>query len=161
MLKNILSPDTCARCKMCCTFDRYDLGNTPVIPDEMKTALSELYPSAGFVRHGESWLFRMEEEKDGAFRCPMLTPTGCMLGDSKPFDCRIWPFMLMEFRGRLVITLDPLCPVMYRMPLDRLIYELEHGLADDIFAGAEKCPDTVRPYRAGYPILSVSEQIII
>ena len=160
MLKNILSAEDCAKCRYCCTFERYDLWDTPIIPDEMKTALEELDPELGFISRGDSWLFIMEEKEDGTYFCPMLTETGCRLGDSKPFDCRIWPYRVMELRGLPVITIASICKTLYDKPLSVLTAELENGLADIIFAEAENNPDIIKEYQSGYPILKVGERPI-
>ena len=153
MLKNILSPAECADCRLCCSFDRYDLWETPVIYEEMKNSLKELYPSLEFISRGKSFLFRMEESENGLYYCPMLTDTGCMLGDSKPFDCRIWPYRIMDLNGTLVISIASICDAMYGRPLRRLVEELDRGLADIIFEEAAKHPDIIKEYQDGYPIL--------
>ena len=83
----------------------------------------------------------MEETWDSErelFICPALDPDkGCTLGDNKPFDCKIWPYRIMEFNGVRVISVASICPDMYAKPLDKLVGELENGLADKIFAEAE------------------------
>ncbi|MDD7429512.1 MAG: hypothetical protein PUK49_07065 [Oscillospiraceae bacterium] len=155
MLKNILSPADCADCRICCVFDRYDLWETPTVPAEMKDALSELDPSLEFISKGNSFRFRMEEDEDGLYYCPMLTETGCKLGDSKPVECRIWPYRVMELRGQLVIGVASICPTMYNKPLRLLKEELDNGLADIIFAEAKKCPDMIKDYSESYPILKI------
>ena len=160
MLKNILSPSDCAKCRICCVFDRYDLWETPTIPNEMKVALSDLDPSLEFISHGSSWLFRMHESSDGLYYCPMLTETGCKLGDSKPVECRIWPYRVMKLDGRLIIAVASICPIMYHKPLDALVSELDNGLAEFMFEEAEKNPDMIKEYQEGYPILKVSDKII-
>ena len=35
MLRNILSPETCAKCRICCIFDKYDVWETPVVSAEL------------------------------------------------------------------------------------------------------------------------------
>ena len=159
MLKDILSPSDCAKCRVCCVFDHYDLWESPIIPDEMKKSLSELDPELEFIPRNDSWVFNMNGLDDGLYYCPMLTDTGCRLGDSKPFDCRIWPYRVMNFRGRFVITIASICPVMYKKPLNALIAELDGGLANIIFAEAENNPDIIKEYDNSYPILKVGGYI--
>lgn len=159
MLKNILSGEDCAKCRICCVFDRYDLWETPTIPDEMMRSLSELDPSLEFISRGDSWLFRMTEADDGLYHCPMLTETGCKLGDSKPVECKMWPYRPMNFRGKLVIAIASICPTMYKKSLERLTMELDNGLADMIFEEARKNPDIIKDYQEGYPILKIGDII--
>ena len=77
-------------------FNKYDLWETPVLEESLKDKASEKFPDTAFVQKGDGWLFRMEESEDGLYYCPMLDPkSGCMLGDDKPFDCRIWPYRVI------------------------------------------------------------------
>ncbi|MCM1022436.1 MAG: hypothetical protein NC395_00055 [Prevotella sp.] len=155
MLKNILKSNDCASCKICCVFDKYDIWETPVLEDGLKDYVSEHFPYVSFIRKGDGWLFRMNESEDGLYRCPMLDPkSGCRLGDGKPFDCRIWPYRIMELGGKRVISMASICPTMFEKPLSELCGELtDKGLAEKIFAYADSHPDIVKPYESGYPIL--------
>lgn len=159
MLKNILSPADCADCRICCVFDRYDLWETPTIPSEMKESLEELNPSLKFIKKGKSYIFRMSPDDEGLYYCPMLTETGCSLRDSKPFECKIWPYRIMNFNGSLVIGVASICPTMYNKRLSELVRELkENNLAERIFEAAKKCPDMIKPYSESYPILLVERK---
>lgn len=163
MLKNILSPKACAACRICCVFDKYDVWETPVITEELKNRIVRTDPNIKFVSKGDSgaYIFNMEDNWDGEkelFSCPALDPQkGCTLGGNKPFDCKIWPYRIMELGGKRVISIASICPEMYSKPLDRLIGELDGGLADMIFEEAEKNPAVIKPYEQGYPILKVRE----
>ena len=159
MLKNILSGSDCASCKICCIFDKYDIWETPVLDEKLKDLVSERFPEVSFVKKGDGWIFRMEEAEDELYYCPMLdNRTGCRLGDDKPFDCRIWPYRIMSLGGKRVISMASICPTMYRKPLEELCGELDkNGLADKIFAHADKYPEIVKPYEDGYPILKVEK----
>ncbi len=160
MLKNILKGEDCASCRICCVFDKYDLWETPVLEESLKDKASEKFPDTAFVQKGDGWLFRMEESEDGLYYCPMLDPkSGCMLGDDKPFDCRIWPYRVMELGGCRVISIASICPTMYVKPLSELCGELEkNGLAEKIFAYADSHPHIVKPYESGYPILLAKKE---
>lgn len=162
MLKNILSGSSCAKCRICCVFDKYDIWETPVVTEEVYNTVCEKFPEVKFISKGENRLFRMEPEEvngEELYYCPVLDKnTGCRLGDEKPFDCRIWPYRIMELGGRLVISIASICPEMYKKPLNLLVEELErNGLGDAIFAEAEKNPGIVKPYQEGYPILKVKK----
>ena len=161
MLKNILSPKTCAGCKICCSFDKYDVWETPVISMELKKKIEGTNPELKFVSKGNSgaFIFNMEEawdEEKELFICPALDPkSGCTLGENKPFDCKIWPYRIMDLNGALVISIASICPSLYSKPLKELVDELEKGLADRIFEEAAKDPAIIKPYENGYPILKV------
>ena len=154
MLKEILSGEACAQCRLCCIFDRYDVWETPVFTAELCERIREARPGTEFVTKDGGYIFRVGELRgDELFSCPALTETGCMLGDDKPFDCRIWPYRIMEVGGRRAITLASICDELYHRPLSQLVDFLKAGLADRIFAYADLHPEIVKPYYEGYPVL--------
>lgn len=155
MLKNILSGESCAKCQLCCIFDKYDIWETPTVNDELAGKIKTRFPEVEFIEK-ENGARILKCIPDGElFNCPLLDKkSGCMLGDEKPFDCRIWPYRIMELGGRRVISIASICPEMYNKPLSELVSELERNdLAKKIFAEADIHPEMVKPYQKGYPIL--------
>lgn len=154
MLKEILSGSVCAECRLCCIFDRYDVWETPVFTDEIKNKIKEVKPEAEFLPKDGGWIFKVEElDENQLFNCPALTEKGCMLGDEKPFDCRIWPYRIMKIGDKRAITLASICEEMYNRPLSELVDFLKKGLAEKIFSYADKHSEIVKPYYDGYPVL--------
>ena len=154
MLKGILSPDSCAECRLCCVFDRYDVWETPVFTADIRDRILAERPDTQFVPKDGGYIFKVGElHGDELFSCPALTDKGCMLGGDKPFDCRIWPYRIMEVGGRQAITLASICEEMYRRPLSELVEFLKNGLAETIFRYADAHPEIVKPYYEGYPVL--------
>ena len=155
MLKKILSNKKCAECRLCCVFDRYDVWETPVFTEETKNLLLEKRPDTQFITKEGGYLFRVNElVENELFYCPALdNKTGCILGDDKPFDCRIWPFRIMEIGGRRAITVASICSEIYNRPLSQLVEFLREGTADTIFSYADEHPEIVKPYDEGYPVL--------
>lgn len=159
MLKKILSGRSCAECRLCCVFDRYDVWETPVFTEEIRDKILSAKPEAEFIGKDGGYIFRVGEiGEDQLFSCPALTETGCMLGDEKPFDCRIWPYRIMEVGGRRAITIASICDELYNRPLSQLVDFLKEGLADIIFAYADAHPEIVKPYYEGYPVLMFEKQ---
>ncbi len=154
MLKKILSGKSCAECRLCCIFDRYDIWETPVFNEEIKNRIKQLRPGTEFVTKDGGYIFKADNiGADQLFSCPALTETGCMLGDDKPFDCRIWPYRIMEVGGRRAITIASICDELYNRPLSQLVGFLKEGLAEAIFSYADSHPEIVKPYYEGYPVL--------
>ncbi|MBQ3915495.1 MAG: hypothetical protein II690_02785 [Ruminococcus sp.] len=154
MLKKILSPESCAQCRLCCIFDRYDVWETPVFNEFQRDLILAERPDTEFVPKDGGFILRVTHfDEDQLFRCPALTETGCMLGDNKPFDCRIWPYRIMDIGGRRAITMASICQEMYSRPLSQLVGFLKEGLADQIFAYADQHPEIVKHYYEGYPVL--------
>lgn len=154
MLKKILSGKSCAECRLCCVFDKTDVWETPVFTQEIRERIEKARPGTQFISKDGGYIFRVEELGDNEeFFCPALTDTGCMLGDDKPFDCRIWPYRIMEIGGRRAITISSLCEELFSRPLSQLTGLLRDGLADAIFTYADEHPEIVKPYYKGYPVL--------
>lgn len=160
MLRKLLSPDECAKCKLCCTFDSYDLWETPVISrDKANQILQEFNPEQKFIKRDEHFLLKMEKEPGAdLYYCSLLDhEKGCTLGSEKPFDCKIWPFRIMALNGTKVITLSPVCPVVNTRSIEK-ISEVCKEIAPGIFEEAARHPEYVKPYLKGYPIIAVEEK---
>ena len=156
MLKNILSGNDCAKCRICCVFDKYDIWETPVVDDELYGKVRAAYPETEFISKGNSRIFKCLPESEGGelYYCPMLDKSsGCRLGDKKPFDCRIWPYRIMYVGGRRAIVIASNCEEMFNRPLAELVGFLKNGAADEIFAYADRHPEIVKPYYEGFPVL--------
>ena len=154
MLKKILSPETCGKCRVCCVFDRDDIWEIPLISKELYHNISENRPELKLKPRGEnSYVFDMKFENDGLTYCPALSDKGCTLGENKPFDCKIWPLRAMKKGNDIVITISPVCGAVD--PLKPEVKELAKELSEIIFKEAEKNPDIVKDYIDGYPIAAV------
>ena len=154
MLKKILSGKTCAECKLCCIFDRYDVWETPVFTEEICRKIKAEKPLTEFMSKDGGYIFKVRDiGEDEIFSCPALTENGCMLGDEKPFDCRIWPYRIITVGDRSAITIASICDELYNRPLSQLVNFLKEGLAEEIFRYADLHPEIVKPYYEGYPVL--------
>lgn len=154
MLKKILSSRNCAECRKCCVFDRYDIWETPLFDEEMCTKIRTVRPGTEFVRRDGGSIFKADNiDAEQLFSCPALTENGCILGDEKPFECRIFPYRIMNIGERRAIVLASDCEAMFSRPLSELMEVLKEGLAEEIFAYADSHPSIVKPYYEGYPVL--------
>ena len=154
MLSSLLSPKTCADCRMCCSFEAYHVMDTPVFTADMKKRISALSPDAVFIPKAHGFIFRPDKfDAEHMFTCPALTDSGCLFGKDKPFECSIWPFLIMDVNGRRAVTISPLCTELFSRPLSELVSFLRGGLAGSIFAYADAHPDSVRPYYPNCPVL--------
>lgn len=165
MLKNILEPSSCAKCRVCCVFDRDDIWEIPLVSAELLMYIKEkVNPDIEFEKFGSEYRFVMpfEEGKELSY-CPMLTETGCVLKDNKPFDCRVWPFRVNRISDNLcAITVSPVCESVSSLPLNKLrdfLFDDRKGesLADTMFSYVKTSPDNIKPYIENYPILAIRE----
>ena len=158
MLKKILDPKSCGKCRICCGFDESDKWEIPLVFDELKRYVEAEYPDVKLSPRGGEHVFDMEFNGSEVVYCPMLTETGCILGDKKPFDCRIWPFRVNELDGRRVITVSPVCGVVSELPVKALTEFVQGDFAQLLFSTAKEHPDMVKQYIDGYPIVAVEKK---
>lgn len=155
MLKKLLTPEQCAQCRICCGFTESDRWEIPLLAGEDERASAERL-GAGIepVKGSDCAVLAMQFHGEDLVFCPALGEHGCRLGSERPFDCRIWPFRVMELNGTKVITLSPVCPEVIKLPLGTIVdFVNSDGFADILFRHAEEFPETVKPYIAGYPII--------
>lgn len=159
MLSEILSHDTCGKCRICCGFVESDKWEIPLLAGEAECRAAGKLGKLKSVPGTKSCVFDMEFNGDEIIMCPAASENGCVLGDSRPFDCRIWPFRVNDLNGMKVITLSPVCPSVIRLPLKELCdFVQKDGFAEKLFSHAEEYPETVKPYEKGYPILAVKSE---
>lgn len=168
MLSTILSKQSCAACKFCCSFRRQSLWETPLFPLEVVEKLSKPneYGVVGEFRTVDdpqkSCAGRLVLENnyrtadpEEEVPCTFLDPhKGCILKpEDKPFDCSIWPLRIMRKDGEFVIALTPTCPSVGAVPSQALVNLVENGLGDKIFEYAKTHPEIIKEYREGFPII--------
>ncbi len=159
LLNKILSKEECANCRICCCFDSSDIWEAPVITRSKADEILEKYNSDQKFHNKDDnyYILDMKKEKnEDLYYCSMLDKNkGCIMQDEKPFDCRIWPFRIMDLNGTKVITLSPVCPAVKKRSLEELT-EFAEELAPVIFNEAKVNPQIIKPYINGYPILAVN-----
>jgi len=158
MLSRVLSKQSCAACKFCCSFRRQSLWETPLFPPEVVEKLSKPneYGVVGEFHDGQIVLggYRTDDPEEEV-PCTFLDPErGCILKpEDKPFDCSIWPLRIMDKDGELVIALTPTCPAIGATPDKALVDLVKNGLGEQIFEYAKTHPYIVKEYREGFPVV--------
>ncbi len=159
MLSRILSHETCAKCRLCCTFVESDKWEIPLFAGKEERSTAENFAPVEKRPGTESCVFRMSFSGNEIIYCPAASDHGCVLGENRPFDCRIWPFRVNDLNGTRVITLSPVCPAVIQLPLKELCdFVQADGFAEKLFAHAREYPETVKPYEDGYPILAAEKK---
>lgn len=162
MLSEVLSKETCADCKFCCSFRRCSLWETPLF--DKNTVDKYVKEGVKFDSFFESGLEYGVLNYDGRYStdsedeeaaCAFLHPKkGCILGDEdKPFDCKIWPLRIMKKDDETVIALTPTCPAINRYPVSDMEELVKGGLGQVIYEYAKAHPYIVKKYRDGFPVL--------
>lgn len=158
MLHNILSQETCAGCRICCSFVAADVWEAPEFTQEELEKITALGISkdkflvsketeSGRKTYKAKYKFADDKE---ILLCPCLDETkGCMLGQDKPFECSIWPIRIFENEEGAYLGLAEICPA-FADDKDRLLRELkENGLEEKIMAQKNRQP-VIKPVEKGY-----------
>lgn len=153
MIKEMLSPGECARCRECCVFEAGEAFALPVITDRVRDICRREFPLVRFAeRPGGGYMFdiRSYADENGLCPCPVLTPKGCALGDEKPFECSIFPLRVCSDGDSVYIVLDSACHVMAQKDTDMIKDYLRGGAGERIVkrAGDSGCIRTFSPMYA-------------
>ncbi len=123
MLSKILSKEDCKNCKFCCSFRRQSVWESPF---QLSTA------------------FKTEDPNEEV-PCDYLDKnSGCTLSEKeKPFDCKIWPFRVMEENEKIYVTIATTCPAINKKS-ENEINECLNDIIDRIRDEIEKKNCTVK-----------------
>ena len=124
-MKNIVTPKDCETCRWCCEFNAEDCWEIPSGTD------------------GKPLFTLNFAETSGDIPCPHLGKNGCILGDEKPLDCKLWPFRKMN--GNLAICTD--CPAVAKAS-EEDIKKSAATISDNLF---ERMSD--KEYHENYRLL--------
>lgn len=160
MLSELMSKDTCAACRYCCSFKSTSLWELPTFPEDV---IKKLADDKGFKytlqeSHAHSFgLFDLKGEYQSAnpaeeVPCPFLDrSTGCTLNEKdKPFDCKLWPFRVMRKDGLLLLTISIACPSIMSWELEQLRSYAQEKLKKPVRAYADEHPYIIKDMMDGY-----------
>lgn len=163
MLSELMSKDTCAACRYCCSFKSTSLWELPTFPEDV---IKKLADDKGFrytleKSHDRSFgLFDLNGEYQSAnpaeeVPCPFLDrTTGCTLSEKdKPFDCKLWPFRVMRKDGLLLLTISIACPSIMSWELEQLRSYAQEKLKKPVRAYVDEHPYIVKDMMDGYVAL--------
>lgn len=150
MLKEILDKNTCAACRICCSFVEADAWETPVFTSAKIDYNNPWFKCIGKNSHTLKFFFENDKEIK---LCPYLDEkTGCTLkGEEKPVDCKMWPLRVMKKKGELYITLAPICKGVTAEHIPKLKEMLDNGLREEIMKNL--VDDMVKEYEEEYIII--------
>lgn len=158
MLKDVLSPEDCAKCGFCCSFRRQSLNLTPYFAKESIAQISRLYPEAHFKTLPNNAITIDIDDKyhtndsDEEALCP-FNRKGCILPEAlKPFDCKLWPFRLMRGDDGLLLALVPTCP--WIKDDHSKFKETALSVGKEAMEYAKTHPEIIIEYRADYRVIS-------
>ena len=103
-LKQFVPSKVCFSCDVCCRFNEQDSVWTPSLADIDIQRLSKELVS-------KDKKLKTQVFKD-IFVCSCFEPknNNCKIYASRPFECRLYPFLLAKNDGRIFLGLDTKCP---------------------------------------------------
>ncbi len=110
-LKQLVSSDTCLKCDGCCRFARQDTIWSPVLFDREIDELARrniILKKSSFTKK----IKLKPQGSTGSFICAFLKPQGnkCLIFPHRPFDCRLYPFLLARQAEKIFLAVDLHCP---------------------------------------------------
>jgi len=129
---SILKHETCAKCKICCTFKKESL----------------VYVPKGI---------EVKEQKNDLFACVHHCENmGCKLKKNKPLECAAWPFSVSKRGKELLFVLEHSCPELNKK--ERLQEAKKFGLekvAPALLEYSRQNLDTLREYDEKNKIMGI------
>jgi len=112
-LKKLLDLKDYAKCRECCKFKKSDGAFAPIFSRAEIEAIGREYKVRASYRKYKQSLNSFQprliksEYSDKIIVCPFLNEKkySCVIEKLKPFDCRIWPFVLMKNKKKDAINL--------------------------------------------------------
>lgn len=138
MLKKILDNKACAKCQLCCIFERYEVWETPVFTEEIKNKLLKLRPDTKFISKDGGYISESKSDDGRRRSCPHLDKRKAVFSEMKNLLIAVYgTYRIMNIEGRRAITISNICGELFNRPLSELVSFLKDGLADKIFAYAD------------------------
>ncbi len=110
-MKQILSKETCLKCQGCCRFAEAATIWAPSLLDKEIKVLSGR-PGVAAVISTDKRIRPVASEAKDIFFCPFLNPRDnkCKIYTCRPFECRLYPFVINSSAGKTYLAVDTNCP---------------------------------------------------
>lgn len=158
MLSKILSKETCANCKFCCSFRRCSLWEVPKLPAYMATKYSNLSENSinsdAFCSMDLEKYYQTSNPQEEV-KCLFLdSQKGCILPDEdKPIQCKIWPLRVMKKDDEIVLALALSCPAISKDNIPEIKCLLKEGLLETVKAEIADKSYVIEDYRDSYVVI--------
>ena len=154
MLEELITRNDCAKCKICCKFEKDELIDAPMFNKQQVNYIRKnISNKIKFTYHNGAYQINLIKYKN-KYKCPLLSPKGCVLPNIyRPFDCESWPFYIMAKNNKFVITKSNVCPIFNNISNDILIEFIEKkflNIAKEIVINS---PELITKYNRNLEVL--------
>ncbi len=105
-MKTITKSEDCLKCRECCKFENSELYFSPLFTDKEVEEIKKKFGNVEYFMEykGSKKVFqiKMLKSEKGFYVCPFLDEEAhlCRIYEIRPFDCKLWPFMLARVKGK-------------------------------------------------------------
>ncbi|HOW35431.1 MAG TPA: YkgJ family cysteine cluster protein [Candidatus Omnitrophota bacterium] len=141
-IKQFLSSEICLSCDGCCRFQESDSSWRPKITaDDITQTGKSKSPSAVYPKNAIAVDGRLKTVLDKAHTCYlccffMPETNACRIYEFRPFECRLYPFLLTKKDGKDMIAVHLYCPFV-RKTKDSPEFNRYVGYLKDLFSRKE------------------------
>jgi len=139
-LKQIIPSEFCLGCRGCCRFSEKDSMWSPLLLNEEIECLKEnnLLSGCDTKKKKLTTVLNSTEEN---FVCAFLSvqDNSCRIYGLRPFECRLYPFLINREKNRIYLAVDPHCSFVERNAATSQFREYADYVADIL-----KSPPVVR-----------------
>lgn len=132
-LKQYVPSLVCLSCEVCCRFTAASSRWRPRVGEGERGELSDEYPlgKMGVSSIEADGYLQTEMQKDSC-RCIFfnLQDNVCAVYERRPFECCLYPFLLVRDEGRLRVAAHLACPFIERLLLSPFLQEYAAYLKD-------------------------------
>jgi Fe-S-cluster containining protein len=155
MQPEFITPEECLKCKVCCRFSDIKTDFRPYLDSKEVQDLS-CYTKKIYLPHIDNRRgTRIIPQKKDGFICPFfnLEKNSCSIYEKRPFDCRLYPFVVMENKERngIVVGADISCHsirnAIGKYGFQKYVNYLQNHFAGYLIEYIEKNPFFVMEYQ--------------
>lgn len=107
MMEQVVTQGFCLKCRGCCRFNEADSIWSPTVLDEEE----KLIPTFA-ISSNKKIRALPSAEKINNFICSFLNShdNKCNIYEERPFECRLYPFLINRKKNKVFLALDLNCP---------------------------------------------------
>ncbi|HLD88595.1 MAG TPA: YkgJ family cysteine cluster protein [Candidatus Nanoarchaeia archaeon] len=128
-MKNITEYSDCRKCSECCKFRKDEIYFAPVFANEEFDKLGSDSEKVFFEQRGTAKQVRLAKLNDEFYVCPFYNSEKelCSIYQKRPFDCRIYPFLVAKKNGKIYLTaFRDACPSLEKKSEDEIVNYAEN-----------------------------------